>query len=310
MIGALRHPLLHFVLLGGALFAARTWWEPVRAPRARPRLVVAAEDVRRAREEWAGVTGHAPGPHDDAALVDRLVDEQVLFREALAAGLERGDGLARTRLDDLRRFLGESGEGGGDPARGLAAQDVVIRRHLVSLMRLALSRPDATDAPDDAALARFLADHAAEFEQPPRWRLTHVYLSRDRHGPALERDAQALLDELRRTRAEPAPAGDAGEPFLHGAHLDGVTPGDLDRLFGPGFAGALRDAPAARWVGPVRSTYGMHLVWVHERTAPGLPTVEAVRAQLTHRLLDGRGRARARARLDRLRTRYEVVVER
>jgi hypothetical protein len=310
MIRALRHPLLHFVLLGGALFGARASGGPAWEPAARPRLAVAAEDIRRARDEWAASNGGPPDPRTDATLIDQLIDEQVLLREALAAGLDRRDTLARTRLADLQRFLGESAEHAGDPGTGLEAQDVVIRRHLVSLMRLALSRPDIADAPDDTALARFLADRAAEFAEPPRWRLTHVYLSRDRRGPALEHDARALLERLRRTRVEPATSGDVGEPFLHGAYLDGMAAGDLDRLFGSGFAAALTDAPLAQWIGPVRSSYGLHLVWVHERTAGRMPAVEAVRAQLTHRLLDARGRARLRERLDLLRARYEVVVER
>jgi hypothetical protein len=185
-----------------------------------------------------------------------------------------------------------------------------VRRHLVGLMRLALSRPAAADLPSDAELEEYLAAHAERFTQPARVRLSHVFVSRDRHGATLARQAERLLARLRDAGTGPAAAAAQGDPFLRGAHLPAASEADLDRIFGSGFAAALRDAPPATWSGPIASSYGLHLVWIHERTAPRLPRLDEVRAQVTHEVLEARGRARLRDRLDALRARYQVAVER
>src|SRR4029077_7284423 len=160
----------------------------------------------------------------------------------------------------------------------LAAHDVVIRRHLTQVMRLALSHVGRDPMPPEPALRAYLDAHADRFRQEPVVRLTHVFLARDRHGAALARDARRLLDDLRRDDATPDTGPPRGAPFLRGAPPAPATAAGLDQLFGPGFAEALLDAPAGQWIGPVAGTYGMHLVWIHERTAGGMPPLDAVRA--------------------------------
>ncbi len=313
MSRALGAPALHFLVAGGLLFAIRSWWQPTVHDAARPRIAVTAADVDRLRSEWTAQHGAPPGSETERALVDDALDEEILHREALAAGLDRQDPLVRSRLEKLGRFLGEASEGDRDTVErearrlGLAEHDVVIRRHLTQLMRLALSR---VDAPSESDLRAYLEEHADVFRSPPLVRLTHVYLGRDAHGAALEHDAVQLLDDLRRSDATPETAPRRGDVFLRGAHPPAATAAELGRLFGPGFADAIRDAPLAEWVGPVASIYGLHLVWIHERTAARDAPLEEVRAQVTQRLLEIRGRERLRSRLAGLRARYEITVER
>ncbi len=313
---ALRAPALHFLVAGGLLFAVRAWWSPAETQGAGARIVLTAGDVERLRAGWTAQHGAPPDAATERALVDDALDDEILHREALAAGLDRRDRFVRTRLVQLGRFLDEASEGGRDGVEadarrlGLSQHDVVIRRHLVQVMRLALSHLEASELPGEAELAAYLDDHAALFREPTRVRLTHVYLSRDRRGASLRRDAERLLDELRRGGA-PAPTAPArGDVFLRGAHPAAATHDELARLFGPGFAEAIRDAPPGRWVGPVPSSYGLHLVWIHQRTDARVPEPERVRSQAVHRLVEARRRERLRDRLAALRARYEITVER
>jgi len=185
----------------------------------------------------------------------------------------------------------------------------VVRRHLVALMRLALHRVGPAEFPTDAELERWVAAHADTFAVAPRVRLTHVYLGRDRRGAALEHDAEALLAELQQEGVGPDTAARYGDAFVRGADVGPASSGDVDRIFGPGFAAAITDAPVGRWVGPVRSTYGLHLVWIREREAGGLPPLAAVRGRALHGWLVERGAQRAEERMAALRSRYDVDVE-
>jgi hypothetical protein len=303
-------PLLHFVAIGVLLFAARGWWNG-RA--AREQIVVSAADVARLREAWTREHGVRPDAEAERGLLSAAIDEEVLFREALALGLDREDGAVRERLVRLGGFVGEDTDGEealvAEARRlGLDRSDLVIRRHLVQMMRLATERVGAAGQPSEAELADYLARHAERFATPSRVTLAHVYLSR-RRGAELESQATALLARLRTNALSPAQAASLGDPFIRGAEIRGASAVDLEESFGAGFADALRDAPEGEWVGPVPSSYGLHLVWIRARIPGGVPPLAAVRSQVALRLLHERGAARARERMETLRARYDVVVE-
>ncbi len=265
----LRSPALHFLAIGAALFVA------VRL-RAEP----------------------APPP-------DGTEDER-LYRAAIALGVDKTDRAVRERLVRLASFVGEDASGEAalvDEARrlGIARNDVVVRRHLALVMRLAASRLDPGDVPTEADVRTYVADHAAELTMPARVRFAQVYLARARHGADLDAAADALLTSLRHDAVSPEQGVALGDPFPTGSTLGPITAPDLDRRFGPGFAAALDRVPLGAWSGPIRSTYGVHLVWVYERLPATMPSDAAVRGRVVHHLLRERQEARARARIAALR---------
>ena len=265
--GWLRAPALHFLCLGTCLLVAEQHWRP-------------------------------------AASIAGVSNEELLYQAAIDAGVDRTDRAVADRLARLGSFVGEDP---GDEAAleadarrlGLARSDVVVRRHLAQMMELAAGRLEPTDVPTEADLT----SRAAEIQLPARVRFAHVYVSRARHGAATEADASRLLDQLRREAALPDAARTFGDAFVTGSELGPIADPDVDRRFGPGFAGALAAAPMATWAGPIASPYGLHLVWVRERIAASSPPLDAVRGQLVHRVLRERREMRTRERLAALRAR-------
>ena len=264
----IRSPAVHFLCLGAVLLvAARAWDRP------------------------------PPLPAD-------VSDEELLYQAAIDAGVDRTDPATIGRLARLGAFVGED-RGDEDAlaaeARrlGLARSDVVVRRHLAHMMALAAGRLDRNEIPTDAELAA----RTAELAIPARVRFTQVYVSRARHGAQADVTAAALLETLRTEDVAPDAAAARGDAFVTGADVGPIDDVDLDRRFGPGFAAALATAPAGAWSGPLRSPYGLHLVWVRERLAPETPSLDAVRGQLTHRWIQERSAVRAQERLASLRSR-------
>ena len=101
----LRDPLLHFVILGAALFGVY----------AQVTGLVSSGDVRRIEidppqiEFLAGAFerqwGRPPTPQELRGLIDSRVREEVLYREALAVGLDRDDVVVRRRMVQKMEFL-------------------------------------------------------------------------------------------------------------------------------------------------------------------------------------------------------------
>src|SRR4029453_13773602 len=148
-------------------------------------------------------------------------------------------GAARARTERARREA---------RPRGVERSDVVVRRHLVDMMRLTIGRPAPSDLPAAAELQAYLVAHADVFAEPPALRLAHVYLSDAARGAAAAGDATALLDMLRRTGAGPEAAARAGAPFIRRAERGPRGVGGPARIFGWRFA-APRGGPPRRRLG-------------------------------------------------------------
>ncbi len=92
----LREPLLHFVILGGVLFAADHF---IVSRSDDPRVIVidAAVDAH-AREAFKKARGHEPNAAELYALRRVWLDNEVLYREGLALQLDKGDDMIRERV--------------------------------------------------------------------------------------------------------------------------------------------------------------------------------------------------------------------
>jgi hypothetical protein len=305
-------PLAHFLVLGSALFAVTTSVERSEIPV--PPVVVRAEEVAWRRAEWIWQHGVAPSPAAEAALEAELLDEAVLHRAAIDAGVARGDPGVRRWIEQIATFVGEDPDGEASLDRAAAAldltrSDVVIGRHLVQLARLAAGRLGPDDMPTEEDLADHLTRHAARFARPASVSLTHVYLATGRRGASLDADATVLLARLRRDRVPPARAVALGDAFIRGATLT-ASRAELARVFGGAFATAVWDGDAGAWLGPVSSPFGLHLVWIHERVDAATPALRDVRGRILHEVLRDRSAARRRERLQALRALYQARIER
>lgn len=94
--GWLREPLLHFVVLGGLLFAAD---HHLVARADDPHTIVVGADVdKEARAVFKATRGHEPDPQELAALRRVWLDNEVLYREGLALQVDKGDTAIRERV--------------------------------------------------------------------------------------------------------------------------------------------------------------------------------------------------------------------
>jgi hypothetical protein len=94
--GWLREPLLHFVLLGGLLFALDHYIVG-RADDPRT-IVVDAAVENQAREVFRAARGREPNEEELYALRRVWLDNEVLYREGLALGVDKGDPMIRERV--------------------------------------------------------------------------------------------------------------------------------------------------------------------------------------------------------------------
>ena len=266
----LREPALHFVVIGLGLFGLHA----AVARRAAPtRIVVSASFIEGLGREQAARNGRPPTADEERGLIDRFIDDEVLYREAIALGLDRGDLIVRRRLVQKMEFV----------ARGASPE-----------------REPAT-----AELQAFLDAHAERYGAKAAASFRHVFLSRDRHGDAVHADAVRALAALR-AGAEP---GGVGDPFLQGASWKARTEPEVAVIFGDAFAKAVLGLAPGAWSEPIESSYGEHLVRVESRAPAGAPALSEVLARVREDWLSARREEDDLAAHRRLRARYVIDVE-
>ncbi len=268
-----REPLVHFLILGAALFwLADALGDPARG-RA-DRIVFTAGDVEQLAAGFERTWQRPPTQAELEGLLEDRVREEVFYREALALGLDRDDTIVRRRMRQKMEFLSED---------------------LVAV------------EPSDADLEAWLAANREAFRLEPRVAFRQVYLSRDRRGERVQADAEKLLASLREEDADLDPKT-LGDPLPLPAESDALSKSEVARLFGESFATSLFELAPGRWEGPVASAYGLHLVFVGERVEGRDPALDEVRDAVEREwLADQRRRAREDSYLA-LREHYEVEI--
>ena len=86
--------------------------------------------------------------------------------------------------------------------------------------------------------------------------------------------------------------------------------GEVARQFGDEFAAKLGGLPPGRWQGPVESAFGVHLVFVSERTEGRLPALADVRDAVRREWDDARRQEANERFYQELLKHYTVTIER
>ncbi len=122
-------------------------------------------------------------------------------------------------------------------------------------------------------------------------------------------EAGTALQTLQATQAGLTAADDMGDHFMLGTYFRQKTPTEIARHFGHEFARKITSLTTGSWQGPIRSGYGVHLVFVDEREAAGRHAFAEVRERVKTDYQFALRLKRNEEVLDKLKSRYEIVID-
>ncbi|HMN43744.1 MAG TPA: peptidylprolyl isomerase [Povalibacter sp.] len=267
----LREPLLHFLLLAVCAFALYGWVSTGPAPR--DGIVVSAAQVENLVATFERTWQRPPSAAELQHLIDRHVRDEVMYREGVALGLDADDVVIRRRVQQKMQFLMES---------------------------------DEMTAPTEAQLQAYLSANPDRYRTLPRYSFTQVFIDLRRH-PDAQRHAREVLQTLTRsTGAESAAHGDA---TLLPVRFEDTDTAEIDRTIGADFTAQLQPLALDTWHGPLRSSYGLHLVLITAKQ-PALPaSFDEVRDVLARDWSDEQRRLSDERGYRAMRERYSVRVD-
>lgn len=271
----IREPIVHFLVLGTGLFMV---YSAVKEPASMipDRIIVEETQALRLAEQFQRTWMRPPTKQELQSLANEHVKEEILYREALALGLDKNDLVIRRRLRQKMEFINE----------------------------------EVTDprTPSDAELQAFFDANLEGFRKPTRLSFQQIYLNPIKAAGGMN---QTVSDLLTRLNSDPTISDDTkliGDITMLPKQLNAVTESEVAHTFGERFAKGIENATTDRWSGPYESSYGLHLVRILEREEGGFPEIKEIRPILEREWYNARRKEAKDRYYQKLRERYEVEI--
>ncbi len=273
----LREPLVHFLLVGLALFAAYGYLYRGRSGvESSKQIALTLEDLRQMDLYFESQWRRQPTVDEFKSMVDDRVQEEILYREGLAMGLDKDDTIVKRRMAQKVRFL---------------AEDVATAHE-----------------PTTAELKTWYEKNSQKFALPGRITFRHVYFSPDNRGQRARDDAVEVLAKVAResedSRAEPLRA----DRFMFQEYYSDRSTEQLAKEFGPQFAREIFEVKPGSWQGPIESGYGWHLVFVESFNPGRIPALEEIESDVKTAWLGEQKEQAWRKAYREMRAKYTVLL--
>jgi hypothetical protein len=271
----LREPLVHFIALGALVFLL-FHFNANRDEAPDSKIVVTPGKIEQLVTGFTRTWHRPPTRQELDGLAEDHIREEVLYREALAMGLDKDDTIVRRRMRQKLEFLTEEAS--------------------------------AAALPTDRELQSWLDQHPDKFRVEPAIAFSQVYFNASRRGETAFATASKVLLKLNR-EGKVVAKSEFGDATMLPGEMALTSVGEVGSVFGNDFARQVAQLEPGHWTGPVQSSYGWHLVRVSERTEGGSRPLSEVREAVRREWQAARNKEVVDSTYSKLREKYVVVVE-
>lgn len=232
----IKEPLIHFLVIGAGLFLL---YSVNNNTASKNEIIIDQFVVNDLSEKWDMQWHRQPTSNELKKLVELYINQEVLYREALAMNLDHNDEIIKRRLAKKMEFISDE----------LAE----------------------TLQPSEEILERYYRTNKSDYSKPPVYSFTQVFFD-SKNRKSASSDASAAL-----TNNNPIALGDALSLPNKYENVDGLKVA-ID--FGTRFAQALDTLQLSKWLGPIRSGYGIHIVFIENKESAGVYGYDEVKEKV------------------------------
>jgi peptidyl-prolyl cis-trans isomerase C len=271
---AVREPLVHFLVIGLALFGLYSWVERGRVTNGNYQIALTLDDLKQLDMSFVSQWHRQPTPDEFRGLVESFIRQEVLYREGLAMGLDKDDTIVKRRMAQKMEFLSED---------------------------VASAHEPSTDE-----LKAWYSKNSQKFALADRATFRHLFFGFDRRGQNAQTDALAALNKIAGKPEEVSLGKELADPFMFQDYYGDRAPDQLAKEFGPSFAIGLFKLKPKMWQGPIESGYGWHLLWIESITPGRVPAFEEVEPDVKTAWLADQKSIEWQKAYAKMRAKYEV----
>ncbi|WP_136808243.1 peptidyl-prolyl cis-trans isomerase [Desulfosediminicola flagellatus] len=271
----LREPLVHFLIIGVALFILFEVVNDPVGPQSN-RVVITNGQIESLKARFVKTWQRQPTREELDELINGHVREEILYREALALGMDKDDGVVRRRMTQKLELM-------SDDIAGITI-------------------------PSNEDLQDFLESHPELFRIEPQVAFRQIYIDVEKRGIAADMEAEQLLALLSETESK-LDLDTVGDNLMLPRKFNLVAVSEIAKMFGEKFSLELIKCTKGQWVGPIQSGYGLHLVLVSDRVAGRLPGLEEVRGTVEWEWSTAHKKTVRDNIYNKLREKYTIEIE-
>ena len=138
--------LLSFLCIGLVILLLDIWLDSSNQDKT---IILYDDEILSLIETWTAQVGRPPNDEDLRGIINQLVEEEILYREALKLGLDK--------------------------------DDIIIKRRLAQKIGF-LKQGEQSVPPTDLQLKQYFESEAAEYFIETRFSFTHLYFSKEKKG--------------------------------------------------------------------------------------------------------------------------------
>ncbi len=272
-----REPLVHFLVIGAAIFVLYGFMGQKDVEEQERAITITAGEIGWLTAAWEKRWNRPPTDKEREGLIQQYLRETILYREAVAMGLDKDDTVIRRRLAQKLEFL---------------SQDLI-----------------SPQPPTEEELQSYFEAHIDRYQAPDLITLTHVFIDPDLRGDQTIADAEVIKKQLQALKEPPQDAKAYGDPFMLQSYYPERSEAELLKFFGSGFARSVFELATRQWHGPVLSGYGTHVVYVHDRQEAEPPTFAEAEAQVRQEWESDKRKQLNEQFVASMIARYDVTIE-
>lgn len=241
----LREPLLHFLFLGAGIFFFYAQFYASQE-NSEQKIIITKAKIETLANAFIKAKGRAPTADEMQKQLEYSIREQVLYREAIAMGLDK--------------------------------EDTIIQRRLAQKVKYLFNDLSIIDKASDKQLETFIQEHPSKFIKPAMISFSQIYFDPKEHNDSLNKNAQSLVEKLRKGTIKNSIS--LGDRSLLPYEFNNERKSDIISMFGNAFMTQAFSASNHKWEGPFSSAYGLHLIYIHKKTEAQLPKLAKIRAKV------------------------------
>jgi|TARA_A100001015_G_scaffold261617_1_gene307253 peptidyl-prolyl cis-trans isomerase C len=215
---------------------------------------------------WRSQVGRNPNDDEITRIINNLVEEEILYREALKLGLDKEDRIIKRRLAQKISFLRQE---------------------------------SIPNSPSNDDLIKFFNDNREKYFINATYTFTHYFFSLEENSE--ERSLTAYNDLMNNKNIK-------ADPFFLGKNFVDVNLRKIQSEFGDEFSSYFNNIELNKWIGPIQSPFGHHIIYVNNYKEGYIPDITNVLKQVEVDLLQDKRDKALKEYLNDIKSEYTIYI--
>jgi len=271
----IKEPLLHFLLIGALLFVVFDYFNDI-PQQEQPKVInITQADIDNLTNNFFGTWQRPPSKQELTQLIEEKVRDDITYKEAVSLGLQN--------------------------------DDLYIKRRLRMKLEALYIDLSASNEPTQQELESYLKRHANEYMIDSQLAFSQIFFSPNHSAQEIKQQIQLAKARLNQNDSQ-TNIEQLGDMTLLAAHYPMMSIKTIYNQFGKAFSDSLNTMEVGKWVGPVRSQFGYHLVRIDSRIPGYVPKLDEVKLTVKRGVISERRQQLLDSQYQRLRQQYTIVI--